>query len=342
MSRTLTVSAMVAAAMAALAAAPAGAQPAQDTLAAVRARGVVTCGVTPSTLGFAQPDAGGVWRGIDVDYCRAVAAAVLGDASKVRFVTPTTATRFPVLQSGEIDILLRTTTWTMGREATLGAAFVGVSMYDGQGFMVKRSANVASVRQLDGSTICLLPGTTTETITAEYFRAHGMRFTPLPVPTIEALREAFLADRCNVYTLDLSALAAFRASRGAEASQLVLLPDVISKEPLGPAVRQGDWRWFNIVRWTHYAMLTAEELGVTSGNVDAAAASTNPDVQRLLGRTGDLGQGLGLDNAWAARIVSQVGNYGEVWERNITPIGIERGVNALWTRGGLQYAPPMR
>jgi general L-amino acid transport system substrate-binding protein len=169
-----------------------------------------------------------------------------------------------------------------------------------------------------------------------------MRFTPLNVPTIEALREAFLADRCNVYTLDLSALAAFRAGRGAEADQFLLLPDVISKEPLGPAVRQGDWRWFNIVRWTHYAMLTAEELGVTSGNVDAAAASANPDVQRLLGRTGDLGQGLGLDNAWAARIVAQVGNYGEVWERNITPIGIARGVNALWTQGGLHYAPPMR
>lgn len=321
---------------------PAAAQPAPDTLAAVRERGVVTCGVTPSTLGFAQPDANGVWRGIDVDYCRAVAAAVLGDANKVRFVTPTTATRFPVLQSGEVDILLRTTTWTMSREATLGAAFVGVSMYDGQGFMVKRSANISTLRQLDGSTICLLPGTTTETITAEYFRGHGMRFTPLSVPTIEALREAFLADRCNVYTLDLSALAAFRASRGAEADQFVLLPDVISKEPLGPAVRQGDWRWFNIVRWTHYAMLTAEELGVTSGNVDAAAASTNPDVQRLLGRTGDLGPGLGLDNAWAARIVAQVGNYGEVWERNITPIGIARGVNALWTQGGLHYAPPMR
>lgn len=318
------------------------AQPATDTLGAVRARGVVTCGVTPSTAGFAQPDSAGVWRGIDVDYCRAIAAAVLGDANKTRFVTPTTANRFTMLQSGEIDVLLRTTTWTLSREATLGVAFAGVSMYDGQGFMVKRAANVTTVGQLDGATICLLPGTTTETITADYFRTHNMRFTPVPVPTIEELRAAFLADRCTVFTLDVSALAAFRASQGDNARNFVVLPEIISKEPLGPAVRQGDWRWFNAVRWTHNAMIAAEELGITSANVDAAAASNNPDIQRFMGRTGDLGRGLGLDNDWAARIVSQVGNYGEVWDRNITPIGIERGINNLWNHGGLQYAPPMR
>jgi general L-amino acid transport system substrate-binding protein len=289
-----------------------------------------------------MPDAGGTWRGIDVDYCRAVAAAVLGDANKVRFATPTTATRFPMLQSGEIDLLLRTTTWTLGREASLGAAFAAVNMFDGQGFMVKRAANITSVRQLDGTSICVLPGTTTEAITAEYFRLHGMRYTPVNVPTIEELRAAFISDRCNVFTLDVSALAAFRASQGADADRYVVLPEIISKEPLGPVVRQGDWRWFNAVRWTHYAMVTAEELGITSTNIDSMANSVNPDIQRFLGRTGDLGTSLGLTNDWAAQIVRQVGNYGEVWERNITPIGIERGINGLWTQGGLHYAPPMR
>ncbi|MEO3470326.1 amino acid ABC transporter substrate-binding protein [Roseomonas sp. CAU 1739] len=341
MSRALLASAGVIATLA-FAAHQASAQPTADTLAAVRARGVVTCGVTPSTVGFAQPDSSGVWRGIDVDYCRAIAAAVLGDANRTRFVTPTTANRFAMLQSGEIDVLLRTTTWTLSREATLGVAFAGVNMYDGQGFMVKRATNISAVRQLDGTTICVLPGTTTETITADYFRTHTMRYTPLPVATIEDLRAAFLADRCNVFTLDVSALAAFRASQGANAESFVVLPEIISKEPLGPVVRQGDWRWFNAVRWTHNAMVAAEELGISSGNIDSVAGSTNPDIQRFMGRIGDLGQGLGLTNDWAARIVSQVGNYGEVWERNITPIGIERGINNLWNRGGLHYAPPMR
>jgi general L-amino acid transport system substrate-binding protein len=321
---------------------PAFAQPAPDTLAAVRERGVVTCGVTPSTVGFAAQDASGAWRGLEVDYCRAVAAAVLGDASRVRFVTPTTQNRFDVLRSGEIDLLMRTTTWTLGREATLGAEFVGVSMYDGQGFMVKRAANVTSVRQLGGSTICLLPGTTTETITAEYFRAHDMRFTPVRTETIEALREAFLADRCTVFTLDMSALAAFRAAQGANAANFVLLPEIVSKEPLGPVVRQGDWRWFNVVRWTHHALIAAEELGIASTNVDRFADSADPDIRRFLGATGELGRALGLDDAWAGRIVRQVGNYAEIWERNITPLGIERGINRLWTQGGLHYAPPMR
>lgn len=320
----------------------AAAQPAADTLSAVRERGAVTCGVTPSTLGFAMPDSNGVWRGMDVDYCRAIAAAVLGDASRTRFVTPTTQTRFPVLQSGEIDVLLRTTTWTLGREASLGVVFAGVNMFDGQGFMVKRSTNVSSARQLDGTSVCLLPGTTTETITAEYFRSHNMRFTPVRVDTIEALREAFLADRCNVFTLDVSALAAFRASQGANAGQYVILPEIVSKEPLGPVVRQGDWRWFSVVRWTHYAMIAAEEMGITSSNIDSLSSSTNPDVQRFLGTTGDLGRALGLDNGWAAQVIRQVGNYGELWERNITPIGVERSINNLWTNGGLHYAPPMR
>jgi general L-amino acid transport system substrate-binding protein len=326
----------------ALAGLPAAAQVPTDTLAALRERGAVTCGVTPSTPGFAAPDAGGVWRGLDVDYCRAFAAAALGDADRTRFVTPTTQTRFPVLQSGEIDVLLRTTTWTLGREASLGVAFAAVNMFDGQGFMVKRASGIASARQLGGSSVCLLPGTTTETITAEYFRAHDMRFTPVHVETIEALRAAFLADRCTVFTLDVSALAGFRASQGANAGDFVILPEIVSKEPLGPVVRQGDWRWFNIVRWTHYAMVAAEEMGITSANIDELAASTNPDVQRFVGTTGDLGRSLGLDNAWAARVIRQVGNYGEVWARNITPIGVERSINNLWTQGGLHYAPPMR
>jgi general L-amino acid transport system substrate-binding protein len=334
---------LVAAVTAALAAAlPAAAQPAADTLGAIRSRGSLICSAAPSTVGFSLPDSQGLWRGIDVDYCRAVAAAVLGDANKIRIVPSSTQQRFTMLQSGEIDMLVRSTTWTLAREASLGLVFAGVNFYDGQGFMVKKSLNVESAKQLDGATICVQPGTTTELNMTDYFRANGLRFTPVIIENIEELRSAFIAGRCDVYTNDASSLASFRASQGPNAGQYVLLPEIISKEPLGPVVRKGDWRFFDVVRWVHFAMLTAEELGITSKNIDSFTDSNNPDVQRFMGRTGDLGQMLGLENDWAVKVVRQVGNFGEVWDRNITPLGVQRGINRLWTQGGLQYAPPMR
>ncbi len=317
--------------------------PPADTLAAIRARGQLICGVSVNAPGFALPDSRGEFRGLDVDTCRAVAAAILGDATKVRFVPNTTVQRFPMLQSGELDILVRNTTWTLGREASLGLEFTGVNFYDGQGFMVRRSSGVTSARQLDGATICVQPGTTTELNLTDYFRTHNMRFTPVVIEQAEEVRAAFVAGRCDAYTNDASSLASFRATRTTDANDFVLLPEIISKEPLGPAVRKGDQRFFDIVRWSLYAQIAAEELGVTSANVEEMArTSTNPDVQRLLGRTGDLGKALGIDNDWAVRIIRQVGNYGEMYERNITPIGIPRGLNRLWTQGGLQYAPPIR
>jgi len=321
---------------------PAWAQPAADTVATIRARGALICGVAPSTVGFSIPDSRGEWRGLDVDQCRAAAAAILGDASKVRFVPASTQQRFTMLQSGEIDMLSRSTTWTMSREASLGLSFAGVNFYDGQGFMVKRASGVTSARQLDGATICVQPGTTTELNMADYFRTHRMRYTPVIIDNVEELRAAFISGRCDAYTNDASSLASFAASQGANMSQYLLLPEIISKEPLGPVVRKGDWRFFDIVRWSHFAMIAAEELGINSRNLSEFENSTNPDVQRFMGRSGDLGRMLGLNNDFAVQIVRQVGNFAEVWERNITPIGVQRGINALWTQGGLQYAPPMR
>lgn len=334
---------LFAAAAAALPAIPsAQAQQPADTVAAIRARGTLTCGVAPSTAGFSMPDSRGEWRGIDVDSCRAVAAAVLGDATKVRFIPASTQQRFTMLQSGEIDLLVRSTTWTLGREAALGLAFAGVNFYDGQGFMVKRASGVTSARALDGATVCVQPGTTTELNMADYFRANRIRFTPVIIDNIEELRAAFIAGRCDVYTNDASSLASFRTSQGPNAEQYLLLPEIISKEPLGPVVRKGDWKFFDVVRWSHFAMLTAEEMGINSTNLATFNDSANPDVQRFMGRSGDLGKQLGLNNDFAVQVVRQVGNFGEVWERNITPLGIQRGINNLWTQGGLQYAPPMR
>ncbi|TPG59632.1 amino acid ABC transporter substrate-binding protein [Roseomonas nepalensis] len=327
---------------AAASALPALAQQPADTVAAIRARGMLTCGVAPSTAGFSIPDSRGEWRGIDVDSCRAVAAAVLGDATKVRFIPASTQQRFTMLQSGEIDLLVRSTTWTLGREAALGLAFAGVNFYDGQGFMVKRASGVTTARALDGATVCVQPGTTTELNMADYFRANRIRFTPVIIDNIEELRAAFIAGRCDVYTNDASSLASFRASQGPNAEQYLLLPEIISKEPLGPVVRKGDWKFFDVVRWSHFAMVNAEEMGINSTNLATFNDSGNPDVQRFMGRSGDLGKQLGLNNDFAVQIVRQVGNFSEVWERNITPIGIPRGINSLWTQGGLQYAPPMR
>jgi general L-amino acid transport system substrate-binding protein len=325
-----------------LGASPAFAQPAADTLATIRARGQLVCSHAPSTVGFSLPDSQGVWRGIDVDYCRAIAAAVLGDANRIRVVPSSTQQRFTMLQSGEIDVLIRSTTWTLAREASLGLAFAGVNVYDGQGFMVHRDSGVTSARQLDGATVCVQPGTTTELNMADFFRTNRLRYTPVIIENIEEIRNAFITRRCDAYTNDASSLASFAAGQGANAGRYLLLPEIISKEPLGPVVRKGDWRFFDAVRWVHFALVTAEELGITAANIDEFASSTNPDVQRFLGRTGDLGRMMGLDNDWAVKVVKAVGNFGEVWERNMTPIGFPRGVNNLWNRGGLQYAPPMR
>jgi general L-amino acid transport system substrate-binding protein len=315
--------------------------PASPTLDAIRARGMLNCSVAVNSPGFALPDSRGIYQGLDADYCRAVAAAIFGDASRVRFVPSTSVQRFPMLQSGEVDLLVRNTTWTLGREASLGFMFAGINFYDGQGFMVKRDSGVTSARQLNGATVCVQPGTTTELNLADYFRANNIRFTPVVIENVEEIRQAFLSGRCDAYTNDASGLAGFRSTQQ-NPEQFVLLPEIISKEPLGPVVRKGDARFFDIVRWTHFALITAEELGITQANIDSFANSNNPDVQRFMGRTGDLGQMMGLRNDWAVNIIKAVGNFGEIWERHITPIGVPRGINALWTKGGLQYSPPMR
>jgi len=313
------------------------------TFDAVKARGSILCGVNGTTAGYSLPDSQGVYRGIDVDGCRAVAAALLGDANKIRIVRVTAQSRFTALQSGEIDMLVSNTTWTLGREASLGLTFAGINVYDGQGFMVKRASGVKSAKDLGGATICVQPGTTTELNLADYFRSNKIAFQPVIIQDAEEIQRAFLAGRCDAFTNDASSLAAFRSTQGAKAEELVLLPEIISKEPLGPVVRKGDQKWFDLVRWSLYAQLAAEEYGVNAANVDKQLAeSGNPDVQRLLGKTGDLGKALGVDNAWAFNIIKQVGNYGEMWDRHITPIGVPRGPNELWTKGGLHYAPPLR
>lgn len=311
------------------------------TLDDVRARGMLACGVTTGVAGFSLPDSQGVWRGIDADGCRAMAAAVLGDPNKVKYVPLSTTNRFTALQSGEIDILLRETTWTLDREASLGLEFAGVNYYDGTGFLVKKSMNVTSAKQLDGATICVEPGTTTELAIADYFRRNNITFKPVEIQDLQQIRQAFLSGRCDAYSTDSSALAGFRFQQGAHASDFVLLPELISKEPLGPVVRKGDDKWFDIARWVLIAQIQAEESGVTQANVDQMMSSTNPDIRRLLGVEGDMGKALGIDNKWAYNVIKAVGNFGEMWDRDITPMGVTRGINQLWTKGGLMYAPPM-
>ena len=324
-----------------LAAGPAQAQ-AQSTLEAVTKKGFVQCGVNVGLAGFSQPDSQGVWKGIDVDLCRAVAAAVFGDATKVRYTPLTAQQRFTALQSGEIDILSRNTTWTITRDTSLGLNFVGVNYYDGQGFMVPAKKKVKSAKQLNGATVCVQPGTTTELNLADYFRANKMKFKPVVIEKLEEVLNAYFSGRCDVYTTDVSGLVAVRASRAPKPAEHVILPEVISKEPLGPAVRHGDDRWFDIVKWSLFAMIEAEELELNSKNIDQQASSPNPSIQRFTGATGDIGKMLGLDNRWAANIVKQVGNYAESFEANLKPLGFERGLNKLWTQGGLMYAPPIR
>jgi general L-amino acid transport system substrate-binding protein len=315
---------------------------AQSTLDAVKAKGYVQCGVNVGLAGFSQPDSKGQWKGIDVDLCRAVAAAVFGDATKVRYTPLTAQQRFTALQSGEIDILSRNTTWTATRDSSLGLNFTGVIYYDGQGFMVPRKLNVTSAKQLNGATVCVQPGTTTELNLADYFRANKMTFKPVVIEKLEEVLNAYFAGRCDVYTTDISGLVAVRASRAPNPADHVILPEVISKEPLGPAVRHGDDKWFDVVKWTLFAMIEAEELGLSSKNIAQSLSSSNPSIQRFVGQTGDIGKMLGLDNRWAFNAVQQVGNYGEVFDANLKPLGFDRGINNLWTNGGLMYAPPIR
>ncbi|MBL4693149.1 MAG: amino acid ABC transporter substrate-binding protein [Magnetovibrio sp.] len=314
------------------------------TLQEVQKRGTLSCGVSTGLPGFSELDSHGNMTGLDADVCRAVAAAVLGDASKVSFKPLTAKERFTALSSGEIDMLSRNTTWTLTRDTSLGLNFTGVSYYDGQGFMVKKDLGVNSAKDLDGATVCLQAGTTTELNVSDYFREHGMKYTLVAVETSSASRSAFDSGRCDVLTTDRSQLAALR-TKMADPSSVVVLPEIISKEPLGPVVRQGDDQWFNIVKWTLYALINAEEMGVTSATEDAAKTDNNPGIKRLVGTEGDMGTKLGLSADWAYNAIKQVGNYSEVFERNVgvnTPVGLARGQNALWTDGGLQYAPPVR
>ena len=318
---------------------------AAGTLDDVKARGKLNCGVATGVPGFATPDANGVWQGFDVAVCRAVAAAVLGDQMAVEFVPTTGKTRFTALASGEIDMLARNTTWTFSRDVDLKFDFVGVNYYDGQGFMVPKSLGVGSAKELDGATVCIQTGTTTELNLADFFRVNNMSYEPVPIETNAEAQQQYLAGACDVYTTDASGLAATRATFE-DPSAHVVLPEIISKEPLGPLVRHGDSEWGDVVRWSLNALIAAEEYGVTSANIDELAKGTNnPEINRLLGSEGTLGEMLGLSADWALKAIKANGNYGEVFEKTIgtsTPIGLARGLNAQWTEGGLLYAPPFR
>lgn len=314
------------------------------TLEVVKERNVLNCGVNTGLAGFSQPDDKGEWRGLDVDLCRAVAAAIFKDPGRVKFVPLTAKERFTALQSGEVDLLSRNTTWTMSRDTSLGLHFVGVMYYDGQSFMVKKSLGATRLDELAGASICVQTGTTNELNLADYFRSSGLTYYPVVFEKNDEAVAAYNTGRCDAYTTDASGLFSERLKLGPW-EEHIIFEDRISKEPLGPAVRQGDAAWANIVRWSLFAMLNAEELGVTSANAAEMRHSSNPEIKRLLGTEGSFGRGLGLDNDWAFEIVSKVGNYGESFERNLgagSRIGIKRGLNALWTAGGLHYAPPIR
>ncbi len=339
MKRTLLSIALGAAvSVAAVTAASAG------TLQDVKAKGFVQCGVSQGLPGFSNPDDKGNWTGIDVDLCRAVAAAVFGDANKVKFTPLSAKERFTALQSGEIDLLSRNTTWTATRDTALGLNFAGVNYYDGQGFMVRKSLGVTSAMQLNGAAVCTNTGTTTELNVADFFRSHKMQYEVVAFEKADEVVKAYDEGRCDVYTTDRSGLAAQRLKLK-NPDEHIVLPEIISKEPLGPVVRQGDDQWFDLVKWTLFAMVNAEELGVTSKNVDEMKKSNNPAIKRLLGVEGNFGENLGVSNNWAYNIIKQVGNYGESYDRNVgpkTPLGLARGLNALWNKGGIMYAPPIR
>jgi len=316
-----------------------------DTLADIKARGELICGTNTGLTGFAAPDANGVYQGFDVAVCKAIAAAVLGDATKVRYVPTTGETRFTALASGEVDLLVRNSTWTFSRDTDLKFDFVAVNYYDGQGFMVKKDLGVSSAKELDGATVCIQTGTTTELNLADFFKANNISYTPVTVADDSEAQRQYVAGACDAYTTDASGLAASRATLP-DAENHIILPEIISKEPLGPAVRHGDNNWGDVVRWTFYALVAAEELGITSANVNEIGTSTvNPEIKRILGTEGDMGAMIGLDAEWAKRAIAANGNYGEIFAANIgesTPIGLARGLNAQWTQGGLMYAPPFR
>lgn len=321
----------------------AGAKAESPTIDAIKARGEVICGANGSRPGFSSIDSKGEWQGLDVDTCKAFAAAVLGDSSKVQFVKVTSQTRFTALQTSEVDVLTANTTWTFSRDAELGVDFVSTTFYDGQGFMVNKSLGVNEVKDLDGATVCVLPGSTSEKIAADVFRANNIEYTPVVIEDKNELNNAFFGGRCDAHVQSTSGLSSARATVAPNPDDYIILPGIYGKDPMGPVVRQGDAGWSDVVKWTVYAMMSAEELGITSENVDEMKSSDDAETQRLLGVSGDLGTKLGLDNEWAYRIIKQVGNYGEVFDRNVgagSPLKLERGVNALWTNGGLLYTPP--
>jgi len=325
-----------------LAAAPAFAGP---TLDKVKSQGAIVCGVSTGLAGFSLADSQGKYTGLDVDYCRALAAAVLGDANKVKFAPLSAQQRFTAIQSGEVDLLSRNTTLTLQRDTQLGLNFASPMYYDGQGFMVAKKLGVKSAKELNGATVCVQPGTTTELNLSDYFRANKIQFKPVVIEKLDEVESAFFSGRCDAYTTDASGLAATRVSKAPKPDDYVILPEIISKEPLAPAVRHGDDEWFDIVKWTVYALIEAEEKGITSKNVDQMLNNDDPNVKRLLGATPGMGKSLNLDEKWAYNAIKQVGNYGEIFDRNVgkdSPLKLERGLNDLWTRGGLQYAMPVR
>jgi general L-amino acid transport system substrate-binding protein len=314
---------------------------AQGTLQKVKDRGQVRCGASQGVAGFSMPDAQGNWTGFDTDFCRALAAAIFDDPKKIQLISLSSKDRLTALQSGEIDVLARTTTWTLSRDAGIGLNFTAVNYYDGQGFEVRRNANIKSVKELDGASICVAQGTTNELNLADYCRTRGLKYEVVAFENIDDVVKAYEKGRCDALSTDVSQLVSYR-SKMVNPEEHVVLPEVISKEPIGPWVRQGDDQWFDLVRWTLFAVINAEELGVTQENVSEMLKSQNPEIRRLLGQEGKLGEALGLANDWVARIVRHVGNYGESFDRNLGKIGVPRGVNNLWTKGGLQYAPPIR
>ncbi len=315
-----------------------------QTLKSIQTRGVLNCGANGNLAGFGLPDAQGNWTGFDVDYCRAIAAAIFNDPTKVKFIPLTAKDRFTALQSGEVDVLLRNTTWTSSRDTTNGLNFTGINYFDGQGFLVRKALKVNSAMELNDAAVCVQQGTTTELNLADFFRASNMKLKTVTFATSDEAVKAYDAGRCDAYTTDASALYAERL-RTVNPDDHVVLPDIISKEPLGPAVRHGDDQWFDIVRWVHFVLINAEELGVSKANVEQQVRSDNPEIRRLLGSEGKQGEAFGLTNDFVVRIVKNVGNYGEIFEKNLgsnSALKISRGLNALWTKGGLQYAPPVR
>jgi general L-amino acid transport system substrate-binding protein len=336
---------IIAAAAATITAFVAGQAMAGAKLDAIKARGEILCGVSTGLAGFSIADSQGKWTGIDVDVCKAVAAALFGDANKVKFVPLSAQQRFTALQSGEVDVLSRNTTYTQQRDTALGLNFTGVTYYDGQGFMVATKTNVKSAKELGGATVCVQPGTTTELNLADWGRANKVAFKPVVIEKLEEIEQAFFSGRCDAYTTDASGLAATRASKAPKPDDFMLLPEIISKEPLGPAVQHGDDQWADLIRWTFNALVEAEEYGITAAKVEEMKKSDNPGIKRLLGVTPGLGKNLGVSEEWAANAIKAVGNYGEMYERNVgkgSPLKLDRGLNALWNAGGIMYSPPVR